>query len=366
MHGRGTNDNPRNRFDRLHYEPEGESAEDASSLPDTQVFHDHSRSLITHNDSPDVGFDTSINPYRGCEHGCVYCYARPTHEYLGWSAGLDFETRILAKLEAPELLREELASDRWKPQPLAISGVTDPYQPVERRLQLTRRCLEVLVEFRNPVVVITKNHLVTRDIDLLRALAQHNAVRVHISITTLDGTLAGLLEPRASRPLGRLTAVENLTKSGVPTGVLVAPIIPGLTDHEIPAILKAAAQAGASSAGYTLLRLPHGVADLFAAWLERHYPDRKDRVLNRVRDTRGGQLYDSRYGKRMRGEGVYAQQLSDLFFLARKQAGFTSTLASLCTSAYRRPDNRQLELFDPTSQPASRLQRDGNSHLLGD
>jgi DNA repair photolyase len=348
MHGRGTTHNPSSRFDRLVYEPDEEFAIDGGSLPDTQVFHDTSRTIITHNDSPDVGFDCSINPYRGCEHGCIYCYARPTHEYLGFSAGLDFESRILAKLAAPLLLRQELSAKAWKPQPLAISGVTDPYQPVERRFRLTRGCLEVLVECRNPVVVITKNHLVTRDTDLLAELAHYNAAAVYLSISTLDGSLAGLLEPRASRPLQRLAAIETLTRAGIPTGVMVAPLIPGLTDHQVPAILKAAAQAGATSAGYTLLRLPHGVADLFEAWLKQHFPDRKEKVLNRIRETRGGQLSDPRYGTRMRGEGEYAGQLSQLFSLARKQAGIRGAHWALCTSAFQKPRNAQLELFDPS------------------
>ena len=344
MHGRGTVDNPANRFERLAYEPDVDSLQEERSLPDTQVLRDLSRSLITHNDSPDVGFDASINPYRGCEHGCIYCYARPNHEYLGFSAGLDFETRILAKVEAPRLLRQELASPNWNPQPLAISGVTDPYQPVERRLQLTRRCLEILVEFRNPAIVITKNHLVTRDIDLLADLAQHNAAAVFCSITTLDGDLAGKLEPRASRPERRLKAIESLTKAGIPTGVMVAPVIPGMTDHEMPAILRAASQAGARFAGYTLLRLPHGVADLFEAWLVRHYPERKEKVLNRVRETRGGRLYDPRFGMRMRGEGEYAEHLSKLFAVAKRQAGLATSRLTLSAAAFRRP-HAQMELF---------------------
>ena len=345
MHGRGAADNPSNRFDRLIYEFDGESLDEERSLPDTQVFRDTSRSLITHNDSPDVGFDSSINPYRGCEHGCIYCYARPTHEYLGLSAGLDFETRIFAKMEAPNLLRKELASARWNPRPLAISGVTDPYQPVERRLQLTRGCLEVLVEFRNPVVVITKNHLVTRDIDLLATLARNSAAAVFFSITTLDGDLAGKLEPRASRPERRLAAIEILTKSGIPTGVMVAPLIPGLTDHEMPAILKAASHAGARSAGYTLLRLPHGVGDLFEDWLARYFPDRKERVLNRIRETRGGKLSDPRFGSRMRGEGAYSEHLSKLFAVARRQAGIEQPSFSLSASAFHRPQPSQMEFF---------------------
>src|SRR5262249_29963864 len=250
----------------LHYERDQE-ADPEGPAPATQFFRDSSRTIIARNDSPDVGFDASINPYRGCEHGCTYCYARPTHEYLGFSAGLDFETKIMVKEDAPELLRRELAAPRYQPKPLALSGVTDPYQPIERRLQLTRRCLEVLVEFRNPVVIVTKNHLVTRDADLLGELATRRAVAVFVSVTTLDADLARILEPRASSPPGRLDAVKELAELGIPVGVLVAPVIPGLTDHELPSILKAVASAGAISAGYVMLRLPHAVAVLFEQWL---------------------------------------------------------------------------------------------------
>jgi DNA repair photolyase len=246
LRGRGSAENPGNRFELLHYERDPEAGpEDAA--PTTQFFRDCSRSIIARNDSPDVGFDASINPYRGCEHGCVYCYARPTHEYLGFSAGLEFERKIMVKEDAPELLRRELMSRRWQPQPLALSGVTDPYQPIERRLKLARRCLEVLAEFRNPAVIITKNHLVTRDCDLLQELARHDAVAVFISVTTLDADLARVLEPRASSPPGRVAAIGELARSGVPVGVLVAPVIPGLTDHEMPAILGAVAAAGGAS-----------------------------------------------------------------------------------------------------------------------
>src|SRR5205814_4999455 len=230
--------------------------------PPTQFFKDNSDSIINYNDSPDVGFEASINPYRGCEHGCIYCYARPFHEYLGFSAGLDFETKIMVKENAPELLRRELASPKWKPKVIALSGVTDCYQPVERKLKLTRRCLEVLAEFRNPVAVVTKNHLVTRDADVLSELARHRAAAVFISLTTLDSSLTPKLEPRASLPKHRLAAIEALNRAGVPVGVLLAPMIPGLTDHEIPNLLAAAASAGAQYAGYVVLRLPFAVKNL--------------------------------------------------------------------------------------------------------
>jgi DNA repair photolyase len=344
--GRGAPANPPNRFEPLWYsrDPEGSDPEDPAI--ETQFFKDTSRSIISYNDSPDVGFDASINPYRGCEHGCIYCYARPTHEYLGFSAGLDFESRILVKEDAPTLLRRELSSQRWKPQVLAISGVTDPYQPIERRLQLTRRCLQVLVDFRNPVVIITKNHLVTRDADLLGELARHGAARVFVSVTTLDGSLGRVLEPRASHPGRRLAAIEALSQAGVPTGVLVAPVIPGLTDHELPSIIAAAAQAGSRSAGYVTVRLPHGVGPLFEQWLTQHFPERKEKVLQRIRAIRGGKLNDPRFSSRMRGEGVFAEQIESLFVLACRKAGIDGRGPSLSSAAFRVPSNAQLALFE--------------------
>jgi DNA repair photolyase len=311
----------------------------------TVYLRDPSRTALAHNQSPDVGFDTSLNPYRGCEHGCVYCYARPTHEYLGFSAGLDFETRILVKEDAPALLRRELGAKRWKPEVVGLCGVTDPYQPIERRLELTRRCLRVFADYRNPVRIVTKNALVSRDIDILGELGEHRAVSVHISVTTLDAELQRVLEPRASHPSQRLKAIEALASAGIPVGVLVAPVIPGLTDHEIPAILSAAADAGARHAGHIVLRLPRGVKHLFAAWLERHFPDRREKILNRVRSLRGGRLDDPRFGSRMKGEGVFANQIHDLFELARKRSGFLDGDPVLSTAGFRRPDDAQLQLF---------------------
>jgi DNA repair photolyase len=336
IRGRGAAGNPGNRFERTEYAvSEWDEPEDPSR--DTVFLKDTTRSIITYNDSPDVGFDASINPYRGCEHGCIYCYARPTHEYLGFSAGLDFETRIMVKENAPELLRKELSSPRWKPQTIAMSGVTDCYQPAERRLQLTRRCLEVLAEFRNPVCIITKNHLVTRDADLLGSLAEHNAAVVFVSVTTLDATLAAKLEPRASSPAHRLAAIEVLHHARVPVGVLVAPVIPALTDHEMPSILAAAAKAGARCAGYVPLRLPLGVAPLFENWLERHFPERKEKVLQGVRALRNGKLNDPRYGTRMRGEGILAKQLETLFAVSGRRAGLPGQRPELAVSAFRVP-----------------------------
>jgi DNA repair photolyase len=330
------------RFER---DPD-ETEADGQIAPQTVFLADSSRTIIATNTSPDVAFDASVNPYRGCEHGCIYCYARPTHEYLGFSAGLDFETRIMVKEDAPELLRRELASPRWSPQVLALSGVTDPYQPVERRLRLTRRCLEVLAEFRNPVVIVTKNRLVARDVDVLAELAAHNSALVFISVTSLDHELARRLEPRASIPSARLEAIAAVSKAGIPTGVLVAPVIPGLTDHELPAILEAAANAGATRAGYVPLRLPYAVAPLFEEWLGQHYPGKRDRVLHRVRSLRGGRLNDPRFVSRMQGEGPFAEMIHQLFTAGVRKTGLNRDKQPLSTSAFRRPGARQLSLFD--------------------
>jgi DNA repair photolyase len=346
VRGRGSAANPPNRFERLWYEPDPEAGGEQEPASATEFLRDTSRTIIAHNDSPDVGFSASINPYRGCEHGCIYCYARPTHEFLGFSAGLDFETRILVKEDAPELLRHELEAPKWQPQTLAVSGVTDPYQPIERRLQLTRRCLQVLAEFRNPVAVITKNHLVTRDIDCLKDLAGHGAAAVFLSITSLDADLVRLMEPRASHPSGRLAAIHALAAAGVPAGVMVAPVIPGLTDHELPAILEAAAQAGARTAGYVALRLPFAVAGLFAKWLDQHLPEKKERVLGRIRQLRGGRLNDPHFGSRLAGEGILADTIRQLFELGCKRAGIGPRNLTLSTAAFRRSTIQQPLLFD--------------------
>ena len=345
VRGRGTGSNPPNRFTRRSVEPDPEAVDPEAPLPRTQFIKDTARTIINRNDSPDVGFDFSINPYRGCEHGCVYCYARPFHEFLGFSAGIDFETKILVKEDAPALLREELSSPKWKPALIAMSGVTDCYQPAERKFVLTRGCLEVLAEFRNPVVIITKNHLVTRDIDLLSDLARRKAASVVLSVTTLDPELARHMEPRTSAPARRLAAIKALAAAGIQTGVNVAPIIPGLTDSEIPAILKAAAQAGASFAGHTIVRLPHAVKDLFEQWLGDHFPARKEKVLHRIREVRDGALNDPRFGSRMTGEGIYAEQVTALFELSRKKAKLPADPPELSAAGFRIPPGPQLTLF---------------------
>lgn len=343
--GRGAAQNPPNRFEKIHLEPDEDWNPEENGAPRTQYFRDTTQTFINYNNSPDVGFEASINPYRGCEHGCIYCFARPTHEYLGFSAGLDFESKIMVKENGPELLRKELSSPKWKPQTIVMSGVTDCYQPIERKLRLTRRCLEVLAEFRNPVAIITKNHLVTRDIDLLGELAQHNAATVNVSITTLDATLTPRLEPRASLPQFRLAAVRELSAAGIPVNVMIAPVIPAITDHEMPHIVEAVAEAGAVSAAFVFVRLPWAVAPLFENWVTRHFPDRKEKVLNRIREMRGGKLNDPNFGSRMRGQGIFAEQIGQMFDVACRRAGLPKRKVELSTAAFRVPAGPQLTLF---------------------
>lgn len=340
--GRGALENPKGRFERL--ASEFVLSEDKTQIK-TQLFKDHSKTIISTNDSPDIGMEATLNAYRGCEHGCIYCYARPTHEYLGMSAGIDFETKLFVKNEAPLLLRRALSAKSWQPKGITMSGITDPYQPSERKLKITRGCLEVLAEFRNPVAIITKNHLVTRDIDILSELAKFQAVQVFVSITTLDSKLARTMEPRTSRPENRLQAILELRQAGIPAGVMMAPIIPGLTDHEIPSLLEAAASAGALTAGYTMLRLPYGVKDLFQTWLEEYYPLRKDKVIHRIQEIRGGKLNNSEWGTRMRGEGLFAEQIASLFKLTKKRLGFPG-MPELSTSSFHPANGAQLSLFE--------------------
>ncbi len=339
LRGRGASGNPGSRFEKFHVELDpiepNEAEADRPKLQ-TQFFRDGTKTIIARNNSPDVSFETSVNPYRGCEHGCAYCFARPTHEYLGFSAGLDFESKIMVKENAPELLEAELASPKWKPQTLVMSGVTDPYQPIEKKLQITRRCLQVLAKFRNPIGMLTKNRLITRDIDVFRELAAHNAVALNISVTTLDPKLQRVLEPRTSPPQARLDAVAQLRDAGIPVGVMVAPIIPGITDHEVPAIVAACGKAGAQFAGYVVLRLPWAVAPLFERWLDEHFPDRKEKVLGRIRHMRGNKLYDSRWSNRQEGEGIFAEQIGAMFEVACRRAGIGER-PKLSTAAFRRP-----------------------------
>jgi DNA repair photolyase len=345
--GRGASINPANRFDKLHVEEDFSERSDDEEPRGVRTLYlrDDTRTIIARNTSPDVGFETSVNPYRGCEHGCIYCFARPTHEYLGFSAGVDFESRIMVKERAPELLEAELSSPKWKPQLLMMSGVTDCYQPIERKMQLTRRCLEVLAKFRNPVGLLTKNRLITRDIDVLQELASHQCVAANLSITSLDPNLQRILEPRTSPPAARLEAVQQLREAGIPVGVMLAPIIPGINDHEMPAILEACGKAGAQFAGYVLLRLPWAVAPLFERWLDEYFPDRKAKVLGRIRETRGGdKLYDSRWRTRQIGEGIFAEQIESMFDIAARRAGVAGPRPELSVGAFRGP-TAQLQLF---------------------
>lgn len=345
--GRGASGNPANRFEALHVDldPAEPSEHDERPKLPTHFYRDLTKTIISRNNSPDVGFETSVNPYRGCEHGCVYCFARPTHEYLGFSAGLDFESKIMVKENAPDLLEAELSSPKWKPQTVVLSGVTDPYQPIERKMRITRRCLQVLAQFRNPVGIITKNRLVTRDIDVLKELAAHDAVSVNISVTSLDPRLQRILEPRTSPPQARLDAVARIRAAGIPIGVMVAPIIPGITDHEVPSILEACGKAGAQFAGYVVLRLPWAVKPLFERWLHEHFPERKEKVLGRLRAMHGGdRVYDSRWSKRQTGEGIFADQIATMFEVSRRRAGIGDHRPALSTAAFRRP-NEQLTLL---------------------
>jgi len=351
--GRGSQLNPPTRFGDPYHVPDLEQVEhDADYLDSlhnvpTTYLPDASRTIVASNESPDVGFRYSINAYRGCAHGCAYCYARPTHEFLGLNAGLDFETKIFVKEAAPELFREFLARDSWQPEPIAMSGVTDCYQPAERHFRLTRGCLEVAAEARQPLCLITKNALVLRDLDLLQEMAAGNLIHVYLSITTLDAELARSMEPRTSTPAARLRAVSTLAAAGVPVGLLLAPVIPGLNDSEIPAILKAAADAGARSAGYVLLRLPLTVAPVFRDWLARTLPGRRERIEGRIRETRDGKLNDPNFGSRMCGSGEMAQQIREMFELFARRHGMDGDLPPYDCTRFRPPTPRsgQLRLF---------------------
>ena len=312
----------------------------------TTLTPDATRKIISYNDSPDIPFDRSINPYRGCEHGCIYCYARPSHAYLGFSPGLDFETRLVFKPDAASLLRAELAKPGYACAPIALGSNTDPYQPVERDLGITRAVLEVLAECGHPVMIVTKSARVERDIDLLGPMAEAGRCSVAVSVTTLDRSLARRMEPRASAPHRRLETVRRLTEAGIPTGVMAAPMIPFLNDDELETILEHAREAGALGASYTMLRLPLEIADLFREWLAEHYPDRAARVMERVRDTRGGKDYDSSFGQRMRGTGPVADLVAKRFRLAVKRLGFPG-FPALDTSGFvpPAPEHGQLALF---------------------
>lgn len=341
--GRGTGSNPKNRFTAVSYELIAEEAEPGRPVP-TRYYRDRSKSVLARNESPDIGFTYDLNPYRGCEHGCIYCYARPTHEYLGFSAGLDFETRIMVKPNAAELLEKELASPRWSPQVIAVGGNTDCYQPVERRLGITRRCIEVLLKYRNPFSIITKNQLITRDIDLLQELARQRLLACTVTVTTLDKDLQRRMEPRTAPPDVRLETIRRLAEADIPVDVNIAPVIPGLNDSEIPAILRRAREHGATRAHWIMLRLPHGVKDLFVEWLRREYPDRAERVLNRIREVRDGGLNDAAFGARMRGAGEMAESIRQLFDVTAAKYGYVTEQRGLRTDLFRGPHDCQMSL----------------------
>ncbi|MCL5266490.1 MAG: PA0069 family radical SAM protein [Bacteroidetes bacterium] len=349
--GRASGFNPPNRFEEIELI---ESDNSNRFFPDedplekkieTRFYRDTSKTILAKNDSPDVPFTYSLNPYRGCEHGCIYCYARPSHEYLGFSSGLDFESKIMVKQDAPELLRVAFMRKNWEPQVISLSGNTDCYQPVERKLDLTRRCLKVLLEFRNPVGIVTKNFLITRDIDILLEMARLNLISVFFSVTSLNQDLTKKMEPRTSAPAKKLEAIEMLSKESVPVGVLVAPVIPGLTDEEIPSILRETSARGAKFASMQMLRLPFAVKDLFVDWIRREYPDRETRIVSRLKQVRGGKLSSYEFGERMRGSGETAKAIHQLFHASCKKYHLNEQELELSTDKFCRPTGTQIEMF---------------------
>ncbi|MCB9184574.1 MAG: PA0069 family radical SAM protein [Flavobacteriales bacterium] len=352
VNGRGARGQVANRFDARqrvmeHLEAIDEPLEEAGA---TRYLAVEPRTIVNRVDSADLPFVHSLNPYQGCEHGCAYCYARPTHEYWGYSAGLDFEQVILVKRNAPDLLRDQLRHRKWVPDPISISGATDPYQPIERKEGITRRLLEVALEFKQPVSVITKNALVLRDVDLLGELAEQGLAAAAISITTLNEDLRRAMEPRTSTAQRRLAAIAGLSAAGVPVMAMVAPVIPALNEAEVPAILEAAADAGATTAGYTMLRTNGAVEPVFIAWLREHFPDRADRVLHEVRSVHEGSLSDSRIGRRMRGTGARADHIARLFHVMRRRYFGEARMPPLRTDLFRPPPQGQLGLFDSATE----------------
>ena len=347
--GRGAKSNPSHRFSAYDLSFEDDGWDSLADLPalKTEIFTETPKSIISRNQSPDISFDRSINPYRGCEHGCTYCYARPAHAYMGLSPGLDFESKLFIKPNAAALLREEFSAPSYSPRTIALGANTDPYQPIERTYRITRSLIEVMAEFRHPFGIVTKSGLVTRDIDLLQPLAELGLVKVALSVTTLDGKLARAMEPRAATPAKRLATIEALAKAGIPTVVMIGPVIPGLNEHEIENILKAAASAGAKEAGYTMLRLPFEVKGIFKDWLEKAYPDRFAKVMSHVRDVRGGRESSAQFGERMTGSGPLAWLIGRRFQLACQKLGINTTRVKLRNDLFARPPKAgdQLRLF---------------------
>ena len=349
----GSNLDPKNRFESIHLEPNFDDLQhdpefvDSCANRNIQFFDDHSQTIVVKNNSPDLPFTFSLNPYRGCIHGCAYCYARPGHEFLGFNAGMDFETKIVVKKNAPELFRNFLSRKGWQCEPITFSGVTDCYQPAERNFEITRKCLKIALQFNQPIGIVTKNALIIRDLDLLSSMAKKRLVHTYISITSLDDSLAREMEPRTSIPAARLRAIRKLSDAGVPTGVMVAPVIPGLNDSEIPAILQAVADAGATTAAYIMLRLPLTVEPVFKEWLNRTQPDRAEMILHRISEVRDGKLNDSEFGRRMTGTGIYAEQIRKLFAIHKKKNGLENTMPEYDCSAFRVPGSEQQKsLFD--------------------
>ena len=340
LKGRGARSNDSSRYDRERRVgfDDGWGQDDEAPPPiKTEIIRDATRTIIARNTSPDISFNQSINPYRGCEHGCIYCFARPTHAYLGYSPGIDFESKLLVKPDAAKLLEAELRKPSYQPQVIAMGTNTDPYQPIEREWHVTRSILQVLAEFKNPVAIVTKSALITRDIDILAPMAAEGLAKVALSITTLDRKLARIMEPRAATPQRRLDTLRALSEAGIPTGVMTAPIIPALNDDEMESILAAAAEAGAVQAGYTLLRLPLEIKDLFREWLEAQVPDRAKHVMSLVRSMRGGKDYDSNWATRMSGTGPYANLIAQRFAIATRRLGLNERRAPLDASKFRRP-----------------------------
>ncbi len=350
IRGRGAQFNPGNRFEKLSMEDFKPDEMDYFTGPEeekkiqTQFFKDDSKSVIAKNDSYDVGFEYSFNPYRGCEHGCVYCYARPSHEFLGFSAGTDFESKIMIKKDAPKLLEAEFNKKSYKPDFIMFSGNTDCYQPVERQLEITRETLKVCLKYRNPVSIITKNALIERDMDILQEMAKLELISVCMSVTTLDKDLARKMEPRTSSPERRLQVIKKFAANNIPVGINIAPVIPGLNDEEIPSILKEASAAGAAFAGHIMLRLPYAVKDLFLQWLKTEFPDREKKVINKIKEMRGGKLNDSEFGTRFSGKGELAETIHSLFELSCKKYGLNSKKIVLRKDLFKKVNN-QLEMF---------------------
>lgn len=347
LKGRGAQINPDNPYFNHAYDTESQDGLDEpfEPYPKTQFFYDQAKKIINKVSSPDIPLAFSMNPYQGCEHGCIYCYARNSHQYWGYSAGLDFESKIIIKQNTPELLIKELNHPKWKPSPIMFSGNTDCYQPIERKTQLTRKCLQIFVEYAHPVGMITKNSLILRDIDVLQQLAQHRLVHVFISITTLDESLRRVMEPRTASAKRRLAVVRRLSDANIPTGVMIGPVIPGLNNHEIPQIIEAATQNGALAVGYSLVRLNGAIGVIFEDWIRKNFPDRADKVINQIKACHEGGLGDSQFGRRMRGKGKIAEAIADLYHLAKKKYMKDRKMPEYDLTLFRRPDDRQLSLF---------------------